>query len=666
MKKIILIILINIVVLSASEIGKYDSLKTYQLGEVEITDTRGAVSKINKASVIDVPHYIIQNSDLMSAANLQYLIPSSAVRTNSRGESMMFLRGAGERQLGLFFDGMSMNIPWDNRMDLTFVPTDIIGNIRVNKSASSMLYGPNILGGAINISTIERSSEGYGLTLKGQFGDGNSQNYSIIHDGKIGKFNYITNISYMSTDGFMMSSNAPDDLGNQNNNSSLRTNTDQERWNYYGRMEYHFSEKAKIGASVIYTKQNKGVAPETYAGEDARFWRFPVRERTSVILNGSFMLSQKLNLKTTIWQDVFAQTIEDYPNINYDFTTDMSQESDDTFGSRISLNYLANDNNRISFVLNGFTTDHNVSEFIDYNFHAQGEYQQHTISTGAEYSGFFDILEVNAGAGYDYNITPKTGEFTESENNSQKDFAGFLSLKYFINDDWAITASTSRRTRFPTMREQYDGALGKFKTNPDLKAETGLLNEAGFIYAIDKFNIKAVAFYNLYDNMIERIRLSYEQDTLQRRMRVNYGSAEISGVDVNFHYKPISNIFVDGFFTYMNTSAEQDGEDIEHLVQKPSILAGINSAYRFSFGLRPSLELEYTGEMWDNDENGEYISIDPSVILNLRIGYDINIADLAFTEFFVRLNNITDEYKLSQYGLPEPGRTLYAGFVVRL
>jgi iron complex outermembrane receptor protein len=665
-KLIILLVLLFVFEAVASELAEPDTLKTYKLGEVEVTDSRQKVSKIKEVESVDIPYYVIQNSDVISVSDLQLYIPSGVVRTNSRGESMLFIRGAGERQLGLFFDGMYMNIPWDNRLDLTFVPADIIGNIKVNKSANSILYGPNVLGGAVSISTVERTNPGYGLSLKAQAGDGNLKNYSILHDGKVGNFNYLANISYYSRDGFVMSGNAPDDLGNQNNNSSLRTNTDEERTSYYFRGEYHFSDKSIIGASVSHTKQNKGVAPETFAGEDARFWRFPIRERTFIILNGSFELTKSINLKSTLWSDMFSQTIEDYPDIEYDFTTDFSQDSDYTFGTRISLNYSLNDKNRLSFVLNGFTTKHKTVQRIDFEPNGGPPYKQNTLSTGAEYSGLFNKLEINTGAGFDYNETPSTGFFKEAEGTSQSDFAGFLSIKYLLSDELAIVASSSRRTRFPTMREQYDGALGSFKTNPDLKAETGLLNEAGIVFANDRFNLKAVGFFNLYDDLIERIRLSEEEDPERRRMRVNYANATISGADISFEVKPLRMLSINGFYTYMNTSAEQDGVEIEHLVQKPEMLAGLNAVYSFDFGLSTTLETEYTGVQWDNDINGDYVELDPTISFNLRLGYRFMLGDISMAELFVRLNNLTDEYILSQYGLPEPGRTLYSGFSFRI
>ncbi len=666
MKNILTIFLILVInfIFAFSEPVKNDSLKAYRLGEIEIYETKSQISNISKASVVDVPYYIIQSSDVLSASELQMYLPSGVIRTNSRGESMLFLRGTGERQLGLFFDGMAMNIPWDNRLDLTFVPVDIIGNIKLNLSSSSMFYGPNVLGGAVNISTIERTDPGFGLSLKLQGGDGNSQNVSLLHDGKIGDFNYIANVSYMKTDGFLMSKKAPDSLGNQNLNSSLRTNSDQKRLNVYLRGEYHFTQNTIAGLSVSYTKQYKGTPPETFAGNDARFWIYPDRNRLAVTFNGLHNFSDVLTLRATIWHDIFNQEINGYTGIDYKNLKDTQKDNDVTSGMRLSLNYNVSENQLVSLIFNGFMTNHKQTV----NKNPETEFSQNTLSVGLEYLGTIDRLEIKAGAGLDYNKTPKTGLFKEAEGTSQNDFAGFLSLKYIINANIAVFAGTGRRTRFPSMREQYDGALNAFKTNPDLKAENGLLNEAGIIYSKDIIDFKASAFYNIYEGLIERIRLSKEQDSLRRRMRVNYSDANISGLDVNISVRPFNRFLLEGYFTYMVFSAEQEGKKIEQLVQKPDFLAGFNLNYFFPFGLKPKLEIEYTGKQFDTDpvDNKKFVEIEPSLVLNFRLSYSFNVTDMIYSEVFVRLNNITDEYRLSQLGLPAPGRTFYAGLSLRL
>jgi hypothetical protein len=84
--------------------------------------------------------------------------------------------------------------------------------------------------------------------------------------------------------------------------------------------------------------------------------------------------------------------------------------------------------------------------------------------------------------------------------------------------------------------------------------------------------------------------------------------------------------------------------------------------------LKPQVEIEYTGIQYDTDpeSDGGFLELEPALLLNFRIGYSIELSDFAHSEVFIRLNNALDEYKLSQWGIPTAGRTLYAGVIVRI
>jgi hypothetical protein len=68
----------------------------------------------------------------------------------------------------------------------------------------------------------------------------------------------------------------------------------------------------------------------------------------------------------------------------------------------------------------------------------------------------------------------------------------------------------------------------------------------------------------------------------------------------------------------------------------------------------------------DPETDGGFLELAPSLLLNFRLSYGMNFSTHLFAEIFVRVNNITDEYKLSQWGLPAPGKTLSAGIMVRI
>lgn len=633
---------------------KEDSVRVYKIGEVVITDSK--LEKLSPSKMDVVNYYRINRIDATSFTELIQVIPSTKVRTNSRGESMLYIRGASERQLGLFFDGVQMNIPWDNRMDLTFVPTDMIGQIVIDKQSSSILYGPNVLGGAVSINTQERNAEGIGLNFKIQGNDANTQMYSVSNDGRFGNFNYIANVSYLKSDGFLMSKDAPDDLRNQNPGSHIRTNTDQKRFNAYLRGEMIFDENTTVGLSFSFTNQEKGVGANTDNVPDnsSRYWRYPDRNRFLTTLNAwhSFDDNKTWQLRGTLWFDAFDQKIESFKDFSYTDLDETQKDEDKTFGGRIILDFTPVENHTISYVLNAFSTNHD--EQIDND--EKTKFEQITLSTGLEYKGKYDLLSYSVGAVLDYNKTPKTGIFADYEGNSSTDFGACLSVKYDASEDFAVFGELSRRTRFATMREQFSGALNKFKVNPDLKPETGILAELGVVYELDNSYIKLSGFANFYDDLIVQKKVSPEDS---RKIRYNLAKADIIGAELNLFWNPISTLNLESYFTYMNSKGEENGKEYEHLSNKPDFISSINLNYKFDFGLKLLAEADLTGKQYE--EVDVFQKIDASTVFNFRASYQFFPINNIQTEIFVRINNITDEFRYSQFGFPEPGRMVSLG-----
>lgn len=641
---------------------KKDSLKTYRLGEIVVFDEK--IEKLNPSRLDKVEYYKLQRSDVFSFSELGIYLPSTKVRTNSRGESMLFIRGASERQLGLFFDGVQMNIPWDNRLDLTFVPNDIIGSVYIDKNASSILYGPNVLGGAVSISTLERASDGYGVSVKVQANDANSQNYSIRTDGKFGFFNYIANFSYLKSDGFLLSKDYPNaeyrDTSNQNLGSHLRTNSDQKRISGYLRGELQF-DYSRIGLSVSITDQEKGVPAETYLGKKARFWRYPNRNRLITTLNGEHIFDEakSLVLRGTFWYDAFKQEINSYKTFDYKDISEIQKDNDNTFGTRILFDYTPFEGHTFSYVFNGFMSDHKEN----INNGGDKKYSQITLSTGLNYKLIFNKLILSLGGVYDFNKTPKTGDSTKYENNSDSDIGACLSLRYKLTDYLSLFGEGSKRTRFPTLREAYSEALGKFKVNPNLKPESGILTEVGAVFEMEKIYLKLSGFGNFYNDLILEVRLSAQEDSLRRRIRKNLSEATIYGFELSGRWSPIQNLNLEGFFTFMHSEGKESDTTVPHIKYKPEYIAGFEINYGFDFGLKLALEADLTGKFYDADPDvsGKFIEIKPTTLLNGRISYKLPQFQLINSEIFLRVNNIMDTYRISQLGLPEPGRTFIFG-----
>jgi iron complex outermembrane receptor protein len=329
------------------------------------------------------------------------------------------------------------------------------------------------------------------------------------------------------------------------------------------------------------------------------------------------------------------------------------KEEDASFGSRLTLNYNVSDQSTISYVFNSINSDHDKTTNGDEPLN----FTQNSISTGMQFSSQFGKLEYAVGATYDYFKTPKTGEYIEAEGKTYDDYGLFVTMDYSIDDNFSAFANASRKSRFPTMRESYDEALKKYKYNPDLKPETGVLSEVGIAYISFDFSAQASFFANMYDDMIEKVKVAGDPD--KRKMRDNLSEATIMGVDLSVAAN-ISKFKLGGYITYMSGDGKLDGEDVE-LNNKPEILSGIHLSYSTSFGLLPQIELDYRGKQYEDG-----IEIDGAAYLNFRLSYTFTQSSVLLPEIFIRVNNIFDTFRYSQLGMPEAGRSISGGVSLRI
>ena len=80
-------------------------------------------------------------------------LPGVSVRPNSRGESVVRIRGSEERQAAVFLDGAPLSVPWDGRVDLGVLPASLLNTVSVTKGAVPIEYGTNAVAGVVDLQT---------------------------------------------------------------------------------------------------------------------------------------------------------------------------------------------------------------------------------------------------------------------------------------------------------------------------------------------------------------------------------------------------------------------------------------------------------------------------------------------------------------------------------
>ena len=632
--------------------SKKDSVKTYKLSEITVKS--GLL--LEPKTITQISKNEIEKADAATVSELGKFIPSIKLQTNSRGESLFYLRGSGERQLALFFDGVPLNIPWDNRIDLSLIPTDAIEGISVTKGIPSIVYGANSLAGVINISSKEYSERIGNRKFTMQFGENYFKRFSGNWLGKKGKFTYLASASYEDRKGFNFPNNITRPISNP---GKLRINSDNKNFSTFAKLKYRTGDFSDINFSISYINAEKGVPAETDVRKP-RFWRYPLWEKFSLNLNGSNRFgTKKANILAYSFSVTnFKMDINQYKDITYADIDDIEKDKDFVLYGRIIFTRLFGLSSILKFSASGFSTLHKES-FLQSNY-AELSYSQNVFSIGSEYEFVKKKYSITAGVSFDGASYPRTGNKPEKDINL--DYGINTSFVYSFNSAWMFQFNVGRKTRFPTLRESFSGALGRFVTNPDLKPESATTVESSLSYVHSKGNVDVNLFFTKLEDGIVRKSLPGRQFK-----RVNKDAIRTMGIEFSSTFNVLRRIKITENFTYLNSFAKsKSGSYVDTLEYKPAFVAGLNLDYEITNKLFAVVEFNFVGKEFGLQEGNEYFKKLPEYgIFNARLSYTFNINKDAELEAYIRANNIFDSLYYTQWSLPEAGRQFFTGISLK-
>lgn len=645
--------------------GARDTLRVYDLGEI-------VISAVPDAIPVEVPHTLarvrvdeIEQRDAISVADVATLIPAAHVQTNSRGETLIYLRDAGERQVAVFFDGALLNIPWDNRVDVSLIPANAVGDISVAKGVPPVEYGANVLGGAVNLL----SPQGALTELSGTFGAQGRVQGSATHRGRMGKVSYVGSVAHADRDGIALPSGA--DLPFSQPDDDVRTNTDSRVTNLLARAMYDFGAGTELAVALLHMDAEKGVAPESHldpAVSRVRFWRYPEWRNTVGIVSGEGWLGAQARWKASAWVNIFGQTIDSYESALYQRVEDREEDDDLTLGSRVVFRRGLGEG-AIKAAVNALTSTHKQRDLaLDASGNPlPGEtfprltYRQHLLSTGLQYElPPLGAVDLTVGGSVDAMFTPKTGDKPESD--PLVDYSVTVGAMVDLRDGWFLRASAGRKTRFPTMRELFGEAIDRFVLNPDLGPESSILTEVGLGVRTPSLSGEIIPFGSFTSNTIDQQSVTVAGEARPRRERINLEGSRVLGLELVGAARPVPSLDVEAHLALMNVRRLTESPDEPtKLSEKPAVLGRLSTGYRGPQGTSALLETVYTGRAYSLNDDNQFVPLNTSLVLNLRLAQRFSIAPSEALEVFLRVDNVTDEVVTPQLGLPAAGRTIYGG-----
>lgn len=647
-------------------IPTFDTTKVHSLGEMTVDGYRAPSA--SEAMTQRVTLAQLARRDAYSVDEVMRIIPAAHVQTNSRGETLVYLRNAGERQVALFFDGAPINVPWDNRMDLSFIPPGMLQNLNVVKGAPSLLYGPNTMGGVVNMMTRELESEGRYTEISSQGGTPGRAKVLLTHLVRDRNLSSVGSVGFSDSKGFRVPSGV--DLPFGQDDSSVRLNTDASIRHGFFRLAYDLPNDGQAAVAFLHIDGDKGVAPEGHKDPEVskvRYWRYPDWHNTLLIGSGQWKSTSgnPLTLRASVWNGRFGQTIEQYASDRYRRISETQFDKDRTLGARL-IAHKALPLGAVRLAAIGWTAKHDM-RIVDADApldccEETAVFKQHTMSAGAEYeapltrrSDFFGGINVDAVR----SPTTATGGLRETRAT-----VGWSSgISWRLTSGWRAKGRVGSRTRLPTMRERFDTALGKFVLNPDLKPERSYVAELGIDRRSGGLASELVLFGSITDNLIDQEVVTV--DGKKRRRRVNLNGSRLLGVEWvgSLRYGPALGIEAHFTYTYGRAYDEESGRYTRKLQERPNVIGRAAVLSRLPGKVRFTGELELAGQSYSLNEENEPVPLGWAPRIHTRLSRLFRLPGSfpLFLEVFARANNLTDTNYTPQLGLPEPGRSLEAG-----
>jgi len=594
---------------------------------------------------VRVPVNLLVDRQPRSAADVLRGVAGVAVRTNSRGETIARIRGAEERQTQVFLDGAPLAVPWDGRVDLGLLPAGLLGGVRVVKGAAPVEYGTNAVAGVVDFQTRQY---GQGRYAHLEAGSGGSGSGSVVLAERVGALETTLAAGGITRDAEPLAGPLP--FGQAPGTG--RTNTDLDAGSLFAALGSTTGDLS-WRASLLHLAARRGIAPESDRPAEAgpRYWRYPDIALTQATVNAGLALGGGGTLKLTGWRQWFGQRIAQFGSIDYAALRAEQEDEDDTLGGRLTLTHPAGPLT-LRWAASAQSSTHAEAEtaFPAGTAGPRLTFRQNLLSLGVEADApLAPGVRLTLGGAWDRAATPLTGDKPARGAFDAGAFSAALGID--MGADMVLTLSGGRRTRFPSTRELFGEALGRFATNPDLAPERAWLLDAEWRWERPGWTLVVNPFLIRAENPLAQRVLADG-----RRQRFNLAGATSYGVDAVVRRDLAETLRFELAASLLDARADADSAAPGRLPQRPSFeaLAALDWNMPGKVDLRA--ELRAVGSAIDLGPAGERVRLPAAAELALRAA--VPLLRLGENRLWLTLaaDNLTDAQIFPQAGLPLPGR----------
>ena len=591
-------------------------------------------------------------------------MPLVYVRTNSRGEAEVTMRGSESRQVAVMLDGVPLTFAWDGRADVSVIPALAPQEVTLVRGASSLMHGPNTPGGVVEFGTrvADPAAARRQLQLRGGVdhvgGYGLAGSVGVPRDLGWGVFTTRAGIGLHDSPGQPRADGIVEPVPTDDD---LRLNTDVDEVNGFLSLRVDAHQGAYLSLAGGGYHAERGIAAQLGA-TSARYWRYPYMARGIGALSGgtgrhAMPWGGRADLQVSAGYDRGRTEIDAFDSPTY---TTLSAEEDGNDDVRTLRTVASQSVGGVGDLRLGFTYgDIRHDEILN---GVTNPYRQRLWSGAAQTqfalpgAGGVRQIDLSVGAAYDAADTPVTGN--KPSFGSLERWGGRLGVAAHLGEGGTTAhASVSSRARFPSLRELYSGALGSFEPNPNLKPEELLAVEAGATSRASHSVLQAIGFYHLLSDAVVRIR-----PPGQNFQRVNQEGIESVGGELLASHA-FGALELSGDLLAQSVEVLDPAAGLSRPENMPNLIVGLRAQAPIGAGFFGMVQARYTGEQFALDPNtGADSDLPAAGRLDLEVlrRWPLGAPGSWFGAAEVRaaFDNVTDAVQYDAFGLPQPGRTM--------
>lgn len=641
----------------AAEQGDTTDVTTdvYTLGVVEVSSPS---DRIRNPSVEIVSNEEMLQFDRKTVAEAANLVPGVNIsKVGGRNESMIFVRGFDLKHAPLFLDGIPIYVPYDGYPDLGRFFTYDLSELVISKGFASVLYGPNTMGGALNLVS-RRPAKTFEGSAGGGYTSGDAY-HAFANFGSNQKTWYVQGGgSWVDVHAIDLSE---DFHATKAEDGGTRNNSYQRDWKASFKLGLTPNSSDEYALNYMYQSGEKGVPP--YAGKNTdpkqiKYWQWPYWNKQSVYFNSNTALGDASYVKTRLFYDQFKNSLKIFNDATYAppiKSGNLSWYNDYSYGASIEAGTTLIPYNALKVAFHFKDDVHRETSTASPTQH----FEERIFSIAAE-----DRIQITKkltavlGVSYDFQNTVQAQDYNplpgttapkvlhEFARNNDNDVTAQGALFYAYSDTGKVHAAVARKTRYPSIKDKFSYRFGTFIPNADLKPEVSNNYEVGFEDTFAKLiNVKSTMFFNDISDYVQAAKISSTVSQNQNVGHVQRYGYEFEAV------APITDKLETGInYTFIYNKNRTNKQQITDIPKHKVFAYGKYSPFK---PLSILASLEYDTTRFSSSDGiykaGEF------VVINMKVSYEV-VRDLLLE---AGVNNIADRnYALSE-GYPEAGRNYF-------